>query len=477
MKIKRNKITPYVLVFSLVIICFLKAFFCSVSPSGDVFFFMTADYWNFGKGILGGQRLYIDLMDHKGTYLFWVYSLMHIVSNGNVFAVAICETIWFAIMVASFYVFSLKIGHDKHKSLGRTLFFCIAQFVITQKVTLINTESLLVPFFFYVNYVAVYKNRVKFWDFFSIGLVIGLFATIKYSVILYFACPFLLASYKIIKSDGGWKHYAKLVLGGLLGVLISVAPFFVYLVKTGTYKTYFELMRLASSLDVANSVAMLTVFVAFFVLTLFLYSKGNEQHKYFFCFSCFFCSLIGGTSTIYSLVLIFSMLSPCLYINFKIKVRDVMVLILMTIFLCCALNIRANEKSQTSTLSKRYGLNNKNTLYLTEDCGYGVNKKELFIVPFQWLPARMIENEDFFEYYLELSKQRVLNCEFEFVSGYGNFDAEMLPVSERVKSMWKELETLLEQNYVKIEEELIPSCQSLWVLKSSSSLPKASTAN
>lgn len=464
-KIKDNKtISVCVYIVAILVICFLKIFFCSVSLSGDVNYCMTADYWNFGKGILKGQTLYVDLIDHKGAYLFWIYSILVSISNGNIAIVAFFEIMCFAIIVFAFYLFCFFVTKQKIKSLKMVTMFCVIQFFLTQNIILLNTESLIIPFYFYVHYVASYKEEIKKQDFFIIGLILGFFITIKYSVIFYFMCPFFLVTFRFLYEKKNFKNYLSLIFSGLLGVCATSLPFVAYLIKTNTLYKYLEIMKMASTIKIASFVGFFLCFIVMFLITIFLYKKKSEWYQHFFCLGCCLCSLICDNLRIYCIGLIVSMIFPCFLHKLEFKKKDIFIIGTMLSCLGIVFFAQQSNKSSTEYISKKYNINNSNVFYFTEDVGYGANKEQLFVEPYQWLPPRMIDNEDFYDYFYELSKNRIINKQFKFIVGYDNLEAKDNK-NTKLDDLWRSLEPLIEQYYTKIEEDMLYNRQSIWIAK------------
>ena len=84
-------------------------------------------------------------------------------------------------------------------------------------------------------------------------------------------------------------------------------------------------------------------------------------------------------------------------------------------------------------------MTNNNTLYLTEDLGFGAYSKEPFKDVYQWIPSRMIFVDSFYNYLLNLNRNRIQSKEYEYLV-IGNY-VELIEKDDLVpnEKMWNEL--------------------------------------
>lgn len=443
------------LIFCLAFVCILKAFFCSVTfGGGDVVDIMTADYWNFAREIVAGKRLYIDLVDHKGLYLYLLYVPLVLVKS--VAAVPVVETAIFSATILSFVFVMYRVHEDLALSLKMGVCYATSYFFLTMTVSLLNTEGLIVPLSILLYFYAAYAKVRKKIHFFLIGIVVGFFFCIKYSCALYFIYPFLFLAVRFFQEfktknslQKSAKDFTSLVFFGLLGFAVSVFPAFVLLYRDKTLPLYLSYMSSASHDSAENFVVFAFAFAVsafFFARSVFLRKNSS------FAIAMMFLSIVGGTfqNRYMAVFLTFAHLAAFAKPVEKEKVANLVCLAVVLVFM----NFW-NDKvfffeqylpphTTMKSIQEKYGMTNENTLYCTEDVGYGVYSDELFAEPLQWVPSRFLYDEEKKEEILSLYKERILEKRFEFVVGYkgeGNANGDAFD------SFWGELFPLIEENY------------------------------
>lgn len=460
-KLKQNKAISYVLFCSIILICFIKIFFCSVSIDGNSSFHcMVCDYWNFTKSMLNGRTLYVDLIDHKGLYLYLLYIPFVLISKGNMFGVVVAETIIFSGIVLSFY-FIVKSKFDKMTSLFYTSLFSLSFLLMTlPRIVLFNTDTMLIPFYFLTYGYVLNNKKYSNKSFFLIGLMLGFFINIKYSSILYFASLFLFATFLHFYNKNTIKHYFLLILNGLLGVVAINIPFFIYLIKTNTFQKFVHYAILASNTNSLNVILMICLFLICFIFTIFLYKKGNKYFEIFLCLSTLTISYIGMFFNENYIVVMFLIITPCCFIK---NIKTIMFYISLIFLFFISLGI-PKETVDVKQISKEYGIDNSNLLYISEDIGFGSYSEKEFKEPYQWIPVRFLSNEKTYNEILLLYKQRIINKTFKFVITCKENIKENEP--DVLRDMSNVLTPYLEDNYTSISFQNGKDCSViLWIAK------------
>ena len=460
--IKNKKWLLFLLYGIIATLCVIKLFYCSVSLNGNVFHCMTADYWNFGKCILGGQQLYVDLLDHKGIYLYWIYALLHIVSKGNVGVVAVIETLLFSITVVSFTWFINNTTKNFLKSVVLGIVYSIFYFIITLNATLLNVEGLLTPFYFWIYYVAIFKENKNTKDFFFIGILLGFFITIKYSSVLYFCYLFAYFTifYFIRKNEP--IQYIKIIIYGIAGLFVSIFPFVFYLIETNTWDVYWNLMSQSSNIDIAQLMLYFASSFVLFAIAIVSYLKNNKPNNLYISLSIFTFASIGAYLINNYSCLMFSILMVGICFLKKMNLSSVIYAGIMMVYFCLIFPNIVDTNFDINKISNKYEIDNSNVLYFTEDLGYGANKKELFQEPYQWLPARMLKNPIFYREIHDIYKDRILKKQFTYIVGYCNLEVDN---DNEYYKMWSSLKPIVEENYIEIKDDYLFEETSLLMAK------------
>ena len=431
---------------------------------------MTADYFNFAKSMQAGSKLYTTLTDHKGVYLFWLYypfvwiskvSLVPVlIGNVLLFTATVWSVIWYFSKRYGDFLFGLKVG----------IVYAIVYNMLSIHSTLINTEGLIALAFFPMYYIVmdkkVYNNKL----FLVIGLVLGYFSSIKYSSLVYFFGMFLFASLEILtRQKQSVFKYLQMILFGILGFVTSWIPFVVYLVKTRTWNDYWKITFSNSGLTLDTKISYtlcIVGFVVYFVKFLKQYSKG-EDYEANFCIANVFFSCIGAMILGHYVSLIVSTLMPCVFTKKKDwhKIATYLCLCVScfyTMYFVMNGGILLEMKryqSFTKEIAFEYGLNSGNTLYLTEDFGFGCYSEVPIDTPYEWTPSRVLLNQEAIDELCILNKERFQNPKYKFVvCGTSDLEKETELVSKMLPYI-KKYYTLVEDNRFSYQDI------SIWIRK------------
>ena len=445
-KIKQNKYIPYVLFLGIVAICIVKIFFCSVSIDGNnPCHCIICDYWNFTKSILNGSALYVDLVDHKGLYLYLLYAPFVLISKNNMWGVVLAESVIFSGIVASFY-YMIKPKFDKTISLFFTNLFTLAFLIISfTKPALFNTDIMIIPFYFLTYKYVLNNKKYSNKSFLLIGIILGFFINIKYSSILYFASLFVFATFLHFYNKNTMKQYVLLIVNGLIGVITINIPFLIFLLRTSTLKNFIYYTRLASSTNIYSALLMVILFILLITIAIILYRKKNQYFKLFICLSTLAISYIGMFFNENYIVVMFLIIAPCCFVK---NIKPILFYISFSVLFYISIFI-LNQGSQIDTkdIAKQYEIDNSNILYVCEDLGFGAYSEESFKEPYQWIPVRFLYNDDTYDEIVELYTKRITNKEFEFVITIKNDNKEKIGKLEKIS---QELVIYLQEYYTPI---------------------------
>ena len=448
MSFNNKKIEKLVGIASLVailIFCITKLFSCSVSFHGDACYqCIISDYWNMTKSIANGSRLYVDVIDHKGLYLYLLYLPFVLLGKNSMWPVVLAEFLIFTGTVAAFYYMVAGFVKEKSHRVVLTALFSASYLILSKNAALFNTDTLLVPFYFvlfrYVTNPKIYKPR----DFFLIGLVIGFFVNIKYASILYFIGLFVFASFAYLYQKNRFAKYLKLVASGVLGAFVVNLPFLFYLLKTKTLRLFFYYMKLSSGASMKRCVILFTLFAVCIALTCFLYAK-RRKYLWGLAVSSLLVSYIGMFFNPNYIAVAVLLLAPACLSCKK------MVFYTIFSFLFIVATMEDASHYSTKQVADSYGISNSNIVYLTEDVGFGSYKPDGFKEPYQWIPARFLKNDAFYQEILELNRERILEKRFRFFILADYSKVEEIDENDRYYKICEELRPVLEKTYHPIE--------------------------
>lgn len=401
-----------------------KAFFCSVTiDGGEITNLMTADYWNFGREMLNGKVLYRDIVDHKGTYLFWVYSLMHLLSGGDVRAVVFFECLLYTLTICAFYWYTrvslAQCKDNKLVALFPTALFAIGYLSLTPNVTLVNTEGVSVLALFLVWGYIKRVEKVTPRAFSFIGVALGVLFNFKMTSIVPYIPIFFYACVKHAKNGGKCSELANAVASGAASFLATGIPFLLYLLGNECLQDCVEVFGLAcggrnDDLVVQMVVVLLTTGFG----TVCVWKGSDDYGRKVVCVATLIASLVVGSFCNYYVAFYIAVLFLELF-QFERTNALLVVAVAMITYASGAKEFEYNailrETTNTREIAKKYEITNDNILYLTEDMGYGIYASELFREPYQWVPTGMLYSDEFTDFYLDWLIGRIESKQFEYV--------------------------------------------------------------
>ena len=133
----------------ITLIAFVMMLFCSASSP-----FYFANNWvdvnaylTMGRGLFHGKVLYLELFDHKGPLLYFIYGISSLISPHNYFGLYLLESVFFTI--ALYYAFKLaNLFLDRSKSY--LTLFMLLPFVFIYKLFVLggSAEEFIIPIMF-----------------------------------------------------------------------------------------------------------------------------------------------------------------------------------------------------------------------------------------------------------------------------------------------------------------------------------------
>lgn len=226
--LKENKF-PLVL---LIVYTVSVVFFCSkISPLYPLNEWSDINlYFNIGKALFNGKVLYLDVFDHKGPFIFFLYGVGYLISNDSFFGMFIIECItWVILSFTAYYTaklflkgiypllvavafLPLFLSHtEKGGSAEEFIIACIA-----------------VSFYLFIRY---FRNPGEHNPYHMVihGLMWGIVLLTKFTLTAFWI-PLLLSVALILLQQRRYKNLFINILSFLLGGLIVFLPILLYFV-------------------------------------------------------------------------------------------------------------------------------------------------------------------------------------------------------------------------------------------------------
>ena len=226
---------------SLIIYSFIMTYlhsFNSIRFDDSSIYSDNAVFYLMGRGILKGQVLYKDMYDHKTPYIYLLNSIAAIFDKNHIGLYIITSIVLFFSLFYAYKILMLFIDNTIISLTGVAL---ICLFFNNANLTLgfLRTEgyavALILPSaYLFLKFFLEDKKDFKLLNMFIIGVLAGftLFINIK-SSILY--APFAISTCYILIKNNNIKNIFLCFITGLLGIIISSIPNFVYLIKNNCF--------------------------------------------------------------------------------------------------------------------------------------------------------------------------------------------------------------------------------------------------
>ena len=470
MKIEKKQYFWFVLLVFFVI---LGAFLIpSISfRQDDVFVSMTGDFIGIAKSMLRGKVLYTDVSDHKGMYIFLPYLLAQSINMTSTLPVYIMEQIVFIIIVFSAFVFYKNQTQNTEITLKRTIFFVfIFVCYVFRHATVLASEGFLCIALFwlfrYINQLTENERKIRNFDCFILGLVIGFFLFHKYTITLYFV-PFLAVLLaEMIKDKATKKVLLFRLLEGVLGVLISsIIP----LGYCAIHRNFADMVEAMSGCMGDTKMYMIVSLVLGVLFSIFVFInqiKGRYSKRNFDILLSAFA--LNYTTLGHQQYLLLPYVVMMFCIMYREHEQKSMIPVRLTLIITVIYTLLqftstlghiaiADPRIPTSrAFYEHYHITNANILYLNEDCGYGIWSDEPYRIPYQWIPSRFFASEKGNEL-LKRNLELIRNKEFEFIVFYIPKEEEKQRNEENLSDSDKEyyricneIQAELDENYYRI---------------------------
>lgn len=220
----------------LAIYSLFAVFFCSkMSPLYPLNEWSDVNlYFNIGKAIANGRILYLDVFDHKGPLIFFLYALGYTISNDSFFGMFIIE--WIAWMVLSYTAYyTAKLFLDRAYSFLVAIAF-IPLFILNIEQGGSAEEFMVVciaiSLYFFIRYFI--NPEVQNWRYMLVhGVMWGIVLLTKFTLTAFWI-PLLIAVALIQLRRKEYKNLLMNIGTFLIGGIIVFLPVLLYFIVTGS---------------------------------------------------------------------------------------------------------------------------------------------------------------------------------------------------------------------------------------------------
>ncbi len=263
MNIKNEKKYITIIVILIAVNLFL---FSGISPLHSIYN-MQYDEWIFyliGKGMVNGKVPYLDLADHKGPYLFYLFALMNLMPTNHIGLFIVSTIIYAVIGIFVFKISCLILSARTARAYGladetiRMGELCEPRYVslfVTMVIHFmlssyylsfgtITSEIITLPFtlssyYLFLKYLYSGEVKHKARYMMSYGICAGIVFFIKANAVLAFVpIAIYILVFLIKKKD--YKNLLYNALVGLAAFIIAIMPAIIYSIATGSLKDMIE---------------------------------------------------------------------------------------------------------------------------------------------------------------------------------------------------------------------------------------------
>lgn len=224
-------------------------------------------YYNIGKQLTFGKKIYIDLWDAKGPYMFFIGAISYLINKDYSFFFILNLTSIITFIIFNFK--SLKLYLNEKQSFIYSLYSLIFCFILF--IYLGSPETLLIGiisiFIYWILSDGFNKNNNKIFIFF--GIFISFIFMTKINYLLQFGVIGIYYIYFSIKKK---KNIFKEILMIIIGFLLGCIPIFIYDFKNKILgKTIFYYLKSVFCYAKKNNYAVLEpLFYIFFIVLFFI---------------------------------------------------------------------------------------------------------------------------------------------------------------------------------------------------------------
>lgn len=250
-----NKIKGKIELSTLPVVVALNLFlFSSVSPIHSIMNMQYNEwlYYLIGKGITRGMVPYVELMDHKGPYLFFLFALANVIEFKHIsfylVALVFYYTIAYFSYKISYIILSIATDYDEKKKAicsfisGFIMYFISSSYYMSFGT--ITAETFIITFMLIAYYVIIkylFSGETIHSAKYSLlyGALAGISFLIKANGILGFV-PIAIILLIVLIKEREISNLLQNILFGFIGFAISILPAIVYCIITNSLADMIE---------------------------------------------------------------------------------------------------------------------------------------------------------------------------------------------------------------------------------------------
>ncbi len=259
--------------------------FSSVSPLHSIMNMQYNEwlYYIIGKGIKYGKVPYVDLIDHKGIYLFFIYAIANMIEVNHIGLYIVAVAFYYLVALYSYKISYLLLSAIRFN--GNTIISFISAFIVfvisssyylsfgTITCELFILALSLIAYYIYLKSVLnVGASSTSPRDALIYGILAGISFFIKANGILLFASIAISLLITYIKN----KNYTDLirnVLFGLLGFIVSLLPGIVYCLINNCFMEMIDGSFIVNMLYTGTGLPSLNSLSASFIETIYEFKE------------------------------------------------------------------------------------------------------------------------------------------------------------------------------------------------------------
>ena len=285
--------------------------FNSVRFSDASIYSDNAVFYLMGKAMLKGQVLYKDVFDHKTPYVYFINAIASLLGKNHLGLYLITVLVLFISLYFTYKIVDLIIN-DKTFAIISAAIICL--FLNNANMTLgfLRTEgyviSLVLPSaYLFIKFLLSDKKSFKLREMFIIGVLAGLTLMINLKAAVLYV-PFAFSVAIVLAKSKNYKNIFGCFVFGLLGVVLSVLPFVIYLTLTNSFDDAFDAIvnvngiysnyhssiialnesKIDTILDVVRIHPIITLIITLSIVSILIY-KTKASIKYAVLLSYLFC--------------------------------------------------------------------------------------------------------------------------------------------------------------------------------------------
>lgn len=293
-----------------------------------------------GWALTKGKVLYTEVWDNKGPLLYVINMIG--VSIHHYYGIYLVELVFFFISLCYAYFTALLLTKKKYLSFVVTIFVFMVLAYVLEGGNLSEEYSNLFNFIglYYVTKFFLQEYKLKRYEMMIVGACCGAVLLLRLNLLAFFLSMFIVVVYVLIKEKKS-RELIEIVSFCLLGFLLFISPFVIYLVQNGAMHkmldtVYFSVLdnfivirkidaikSVLSMIDTIRPTGMVIVSIVFILSFVHQLLNKGERDKYFPLYvisiialfiNLYVNSLSGVAQMHYFMSFIPIFLIPCVYI-------------------------------------------------------------------------------------------------------------------------------------------------------------------